>query len=118
MRIGGRRFAVLLGVAVAVGAGASLVFGQGLGLLSYGGGLACFASSLLGLWGLAQGLTPKEGRSPYWLIGLAALFLHLPAFVWVASAIQRAGGPGPACFLSGGALVYCFAVGWVLARPR
>lgn len=88
------------------------------GLVAYFlAGVAVTLLNLFGMWGLVQAMTPGQTWTPLRLAGLGALLLHLPLFVLVAKWVQRPGGPGPAAFLLGGALVYCLAVGRVVSRP-
>lgn len=85
--------------------------------LQFACGAAATLFNLFGLWGLVQAMTPGQAWTPLRLAGLGALLMHLPVFIVLAKWVQRPGGPGPAAFLLGGALVYCLAVGRVLSRP-
>lgn len=88
-----------------------------VGALEFATGEVVTLFNLFGMWGLTQAMTPGQTWTPLRLAGLMALFGHLPLFVLAAKWVQRPGGPGPAAFLVGGALVYCLAVGRVLSRP-
>ena len=100
------------------GAIGTYVYGRLPALEGYALGVVLFAFSLCGLWGLTQAFVPKKRWSTLQLMGLGALFAHIPFFVLGAKAVQRLGGPGPGSFLVGGALVYCLAVTWMVTRPR
>jgi len=103
--------------ALAIGAlTAYLVKGQDASV-QFAAGVGVIALNLFGLWGMVQAMTPGQPWTPLRIAGLIALFAHLPLFVVAAKWVQRPGGPGPAAFLLGGALVYCLAVGRVLSRP-
>lgn len=100
-----RLWAVAMAVLVALCgafAGWKGALGSAMGLLGFGVGV-------IGLRTAVKAMT--LGTTGGWLA--VVVFLgKLPLFLLTAWASVKLGGPVPACFLIGGALVYLLLVGW------
>ncbi len=87
-----------------------------------GAALGVFATGFntVALWGVVrllgyafeQGSPPRIGAS----FAVLAFLIKLPLFIAFGVLAQRIGGPAPACFLIGLAMVYSCLVGWALAQ--
>jgi hypothetical protein len=83
-------------------------------------GLGATGFNILALWAIVRllgysfqkGSPPRLGAS----LSVIAFFIKLPLFIAFGVLAQRIGGPAPACFLAGLALVYSCLVGWALAQ--
>jgi hypothetical protein len=87
-----------------------------------GAALGVFATGFntLALWGIVRlfgyayqkGTPPRLGAS----FAVIAFLIKLPLFIAFGVLAQRIGGPAPACFLLGLAMVYSCLVGWALVQ--
>jgi len=98
----------------------SVTFGGVRGVEGILLGLSGSAFNLWALWAVirlcGKLITTQKPERRGTFIVVLAFFVKLPLFILVGTLSYRLGGPAPACFLVGVALVYSALVGWVLAR--
>jgi len=98
----------------------SFAFGGQSGLEGMALGLAGTGFNLWALKaviGLASAHSVNDmARRKGTLLIVLAFLMKLPVFIVLGLVAHRIGGPAPACFLLGLALVYLALVGWSLAK--
>jgi hypothetical protein len=104
--------ALALGLAYALG-GLRGFYGMSLGL---GSTAFNFIAFRFALWVVGKTVQETKSVDSAGIFGVMALFVKLPIWCVCAAIAQKAGGAVLNGFLIGLGLVYCAAIGWVIAK--